>query len=194
MHKVLPKIYLFIDDFIPSELDHLNRNISIIYRNYKKKISNTKIILLKSYCKLHKRDLYIANDIKMAINHKLNGVYIPSFNKKLNLNVSSLPKNFILLGSAHNYQQISIKEAQGCSLIFLAPTFKVIKKKNYFGVTRFNLLTLNQKSKFVALGGINNFTIKSVGLLRCVGYSGISWIKKNGLRNIRPFLNNLSTN
>ena len=194
MQKKLPKVYLFIEDFIPSELDHLNKNISIIFRNYKKTISDDQLFALKTYCKSHKKDLYLANDIKRALKYKLSGVYIPSFNKKLNLNVSSLPKNFILLGSAHNYQQISIKEAQGCSLIFLAPTFKVIKKKNYFGVTRFNLLTLNQKSKFVALGGINNFTIKSVGLLRCVGYSGISWIKKNGLRNIRPFLNNLSTN
>jgi len=194
MQKKLPKVYLFIEDFIPSELDHLNKNISIIFRNYKKTISDDQLFALKTYCKSHKKDLYLANDIKRALKYKLSGVYIPSFNKKLNLNVSSLPKNFILLGSAHNYQQISIKEAQGCSLIFLAQTFKVIKNKNFFGFTRFHLLNLNQKPKFVALGGINNFTIKSVGLLRCVGYSGISWIKKNGLRNIRPFLNNLSTN
>ena len=191
---MLPKIYLFIDDFIPSELDHLNRNISIIYRNYKKKISNTKIILLKSYCKLHKRDLYIANDIKMAINHKLNGVYIPSFNKKLNLNAFTLPKNFLILGSAHNQTEIRIKANQGCSLIFLAPIFRVNKKFKYLDVTKFNLLTLNHKNKFIALGGINDFTLRRIGLLRCVGFSGISWIKKNGLKNIRPFLNNLCTN
>jgi thiamine-phosphate pyrophosphorylase len=194
MQKKIPKVYLFIEDFIPSELNRLDKNISIIFRNYKKTINDSKIFALKNYCKFHKRDLYLANDIKRAIKYKLNGVYIPSFNKKLNLNAFSLHKNFMLLGSAHNQLEIKVKETQGCSLIFLAPTFKVNKKKNYFGITKFNLLTLNQKSEFIALGGINEFTIKKVGLLRCVGYSGISWIKKNGLKNIRPFLNNLSTN
>ena len=190
MQSVLPKIYLFIDDFIPSELNLLNKNVSIIFRNYEKKISNSVILALKNYCKSKKRDLYLANDIKRSLKYKLNGVYIPSFNWKLNFNTFSLPKNFIFLGSAHNQHEVNIKETQGCSIIFLAPTFKVKKKKNYLGVTKFNLLTLNRKSKFIALGGINEFTIKRVGLLRSVGYAGISWIKKNGLKNIRPFLNN----
>ena len=194
MQKNFPKIYLFIEDFIPSELNLLNKNISIIFRNYKKTISDSSLIALKTYCKHHKRDLYLANNIKKAIRHKLSGVYIPSFNKKLNSNVFSLPKNFLLLGSAHNQREINIKKSQGCSLIFLAPIFKVGKKTNYLGVNKFNLLTLNQKTKFVALGGINEFTIKKISLLRCVGFSGISWIKKNGLRNIRPFLNNLDSN
>tara|TARA_B110000971_G_scaffold1757_1_gene1974 strand:+ start:368 stop:952 length:585 start_codon:yes stop_codon:yes gene_type:complete len=194
MQKKLPKIYIFIEDFIPLELDKLNKNISIIFRNYKKPIIDSVIVALSAYCKSNKRDLYLANDIKKAIKYKLNGVYIPSFNNKLNLHTFSLPKNFKLLGSAHNRFEINIKETQGCSLIFIAPVFKVSKKNNFFGVTRYNLLTLNQKSKFIVLGGINEITIKKVGLLRCVGFSGISWIKKNGLKNIRPFLNNLSTN
>ena len=191
---MLPKIYLFIEDFIPLELDMLHKNISIIFRNYEKSINDDVMVSLSAYCKFHKRDLYLANDIKRAIKHKLNGVYIPSFNKKLNLCTFSLPKQFIILGSAHNQQEINIKKTQGCSLIFLAPIFKVSKKNDFFGVNRYNLLTLNQKSKFIVLGGINEITIKKVGLLRCVGYSGISWIKKNGLKQIRPFLNNLSTN
>ena len=194
MQKTLPKIYLFIEDFIPLELDKLNKNISIIFRNYEKPISDSIIMALSSYCKSHKRNLYLANDVKRAIKHKLDGVYIPSFNKKLNLCTFPLRKNFILLGSAHNQLEINVKKTQGCSLIFLAPVFKVSKKNNFFGVTRYNLLTLNQKSSFIALGGINEITIKKVKLLRCVGFSGISWIKKNGLKQIRPFLNNLSTN
>jgi thiamine-phosphate pyrophosphorylase len=194
MQKKLPKVYLFIENFIPSELNLLNKDVSIILRNYKKTICDSEIIALKAYCKSHKRELYLVNDIKRALKHNVSGVYIPSFNNKLNLHVFSLPKNFTLLGSAHNHYQIRVKKLQGCSLVFLAPTFKVNKTKNYLGITKFNLLTLNYKSKFIALGGVNESTIKKVGLLRCVGYSGISWIKKNGLRNIRPFLNNLCTN
>ncbi len=133
-------------------------------------------------------------DIKLAIKYQLNGVYIPSFIKTKNFIISSKPKNFLVMGSAHNESEIKNKEDQGCTLIFLAPTFKVNKKKNYLGVNRFNLLTLHKKSNFIALGGINNKNIKELKLLNCVGFSGISWIKKNGLKKFRPFLNNLSTN
>ena len=51
MQKKLPKVYLFIEDFIPLELDLLNKNVSIILRNYKKTISDNEIIALKTYCK-----------------------------------------------------------------------------------------------------------------------------------------------
>ena len=34
MQKKLPKIYLFVEDFNSSYLNNLNKNISIIYRNY----------------------------------------------------------------------------------------------------------------------------------------------------------------
>ena len=178
MQKNLPKVYLFIEEFIPSELDYINKNISIIIRNYKKTISDSTLIAISNYCKYHKRDLFLANDIKRAFKHKLSGVYIPSFNRKINLKVFSLPKNFSLIGSAHNRLEINIKKAQGCSLIFLAPTFKVKKKLNYLGIVKFNLLTLNQKSNFIALGGVNKANLKKIRLLKCVGYSGISWIKK----------------
>ena len=157
-------------------------------------ISDSTIVALRDYCKFHKRDLYLANDFKRAIKYKLNGTYIPSFNKKMNLNIFSLPKNFSLLGSAHNLKELKTKEAQGCSLIFLAPTFKVDKKTNYLGIAKFNLLTLNKKSKFIALGGINEVNLKKVKLLRCAGFSGISWIKKSGLKQIRPLLRNLNSN
>ena len=81
MQNVEPKIYLFIENFIPSELYLLNKNISIILRNYQKIISGSEIVALRNFCKTHKRRLYLANDIKRAIKYKLNGVYIPSFNK-----------------------------------------------------------------------------------------------------------------
>ena len=130
----------------------------------------------------------------MAIKHQLNGVYIPSFIKTLNFSFISKPKDFLIIGSAHNKMEIKIKENQGCSLIFLAPTFKVIKKNNYLGVSRFNLLTLDNKNNFIALGGINVSNLNKLKLLNCDGFSGISWVKKNGLKKFRPFLNSLNSN
>tara|TARA_B110000503_G_C7040144_1_gene367866 strand:+ start:487 stop:1029 length:543 start_codon:yes stop_codon:yes gene_type:complete len=178
MQKKLPKIYLFVEDFNSSDLNNLNKNISIIYRNYKKKADESTILLLKNYCRINKRKFYLTIDIKMAIKHRLNGVYIPSFIKTLNFNSISKPKNFLIIGSAHNKMEIKTKENQGCSLIFLAPIFKVNKKNNYLGINRFNLLTLGEKNNFIALGGINKNNINKLKLLNCDGFSGISWIKK----------------
>jgi thiamine-phosphate pyrophosphorylase len=194
MQKKLPKIYLFVENFNPSDLNDLNKNISIIYRNYKKKTDESTILSLKNYCRINKRKFYLTIDIKMAIKHQLNGVYIPSFIKTSNFNFPSKPKKFLIIGSAHNKAEIKIKENQGCSLIFLAPTFKVDKKSNYLDISKFNLLTLDNKSNFIALGGINKNNIKKLNLLNCDGFSGITWIKKNGLKKFRPFLNNLNTN
>ena len=194
MQKKLPKIYLFVEDFNPSDLNNLNKNISIIYRNYKKKLNESTILSLKDYCRKNKRKFYLTIDIKMAIKHQLNGVYIPSFIKTLNFNFIPKPKNFLIIGSAHNKMEIKAKENQGCSLIFLAPTFKVNKKNNYLGVNKFNLLTLDNNNNFIALGGINESNVNKLKLLNCKGFSGISWIKKNGLKKFRPFLNSLNSN
>ena len=183
MQKKLPKVYLFIECFNPLELNGLNQNISIIYRNYKKKIDESTIISLKNYCKLNKRELYLALNIKLAIKHKLDGVYIPSFVKTKNFNFYPKPKNFFIIGSAHNKSEIINKRNQGCSSIFLAPIFKVNKKNNFLGVNRFNYLTLNFNEKFIALGGINQGNVKKLNLLNCNGFAGISWIKKTGLKN-----------
>ena len=185
---------MFVEEFSPSDLNNLNKNISIILRNYKKKIDESTILSLKNYCRVNKRKFFLTIDIKMAIKHQLNGVYIPSFIKTNNFNFPSKPKNFLIIGSAHNKAEIKVKENQGCGLIFLAPIFKVGKKNNYLDVNRFNILTLDNKSNFIALGGINKNNINRLKLLNCEGFSGISWIKKNGLNKFRPFLNNLDNN
>jgi len=67
MQKKLPKVYLFIDSFNPINLDGLNKNISIIYRNYKKKVDESTIISLKNYCRLNKREFFLTANIKLAI-------------------------------------------------------------------------------------------------------------------------------
>mgnify|MGYP000903441956 CR=1 FL=1 len=99
----------------------------------------------------------------------------------------SLPKNFDIIGSAHNIIEINIKLKQKCNEIFLSPVFKINKSKKFLGNNRFNLMTLNKKANFIALGGINEKNCKRIKLLRTNGFASISWAKKNGLRKLRPF-------
>jgi len=192
MEHYFSKIYHFIDDFKEKDIEYLPKNIALIYRNYEKKPSKILITKIRNYCKSKKIKFYLSNNYKMAINLNLDGVYLPAFNKEIKFNIFSKRKNFLVLGSAHNSQEIIIKQKQGCKLIFLAPIFKVNKKKHFLGISKFNQLSFNRKIKFIALGGINNSNIKKINLLNCYGFAGISWIKKNGLRKLRPFLNCLN--
>jgi thiamine-phosphate pyrophosphorylase len=182
------KVYCFVNEFNLTELSQLGKNINIIYRNYKNSCDFETILKLKEYCKKSYYKLYISNNFKLSIKFNLDGVYIPSFNKKINfVQKHSLPKNFKIVGSAHNITEINQKLSQGCNEIFLSPIFKVKKSKNFLGITKFNFMTLNHKVKFIALGGINEKNFNMLKLLKSKSFASISWAKKNGLSKLRPF-------
>ena len=184
----LSNVYYFIEDFNSNELLNLDKNINIIFRNYKLKDKEPIVIKLKEFCRKNGRKLFISNDYKLALKLNLDGLYIPSFNKNLNFKNLNIKKAFNLIGSAHNATELRIKKIQGCKTIFISPLFKT-KKSNYFlGVNRFNLINLKNDVKTIALGGINNFNIKKLKLTKSLGFASISWIKKNQPKKIRLVL------
>jgi thiamine-phosphate pyrophosphorylase len=188
MQKKSFKIYCFVDEFNLSDLHQLSKDINIIYRNYDNIDHLQNIIKLKKYCKDLNIKFYLSNNIKLSIKLGLDGVYIPSFNKKINyIQNYSLPRNFNIIGSAHNIVEINLKLKQKCNEIFLSPIFKVDKSEKNLGIMKFNLMTLNKKAYFIALGGINEQNYKMIKLLKINGFASISWAKKNGLRKLRPF-------
>jgi thiamine-phosphate pyrophosphorylase len=188
MQKNSFKIYSFVNEFNLSDLHQLSKDICIIYRNYDKINHLDNILKLKKYCKNIKTKFYLSKDIKLSIKLGLDGVYIPSFNKKINyVQNYSLPQNFNIIGSAHNITEINLKLKQKCNEIFLSPVFKVNKSNKFLGINRFNFMILNKKAYFIALGGINKKNYKSIKLLSAYGFASISWAKKNGLRKLRPF-------
>jgi thiamine-phosphate pyrophosphorylase len=124
----------------------------------------------------------------LAIKFKTDGIYIPSFNKRITLNKASLGKNFKIIGSAHNQMEIKKKIDQGCEAIFLSPVFRIEKSKKYLGVCRFGLLTLKYRRKFIALGGIRKKNINILKMLNIHGIAGISFLKKNRPEFLGRFL------
>lgn len=119
----------------------------------------------------------MAENIRMATKLKLDGIYIPSFNKDLKIKYFK-NKNLDIIGSAHNLKEIKIKEKQGVSKIFLSPLFRIKKRKKYLDLMKFNLLSKYTNKKVIALGGINKFNIKKLSLIDCCGFAGISFFKK----------------
>jgi thiamine-phosphate pyrophosphorylase len=172
---MLPNKYYFINKFDTNYIDRQDKNTAIIYRNYN--LNNDKKIALKfkKYCKKKGYKFFLANNIKLAIHLKLDGAYIPSFNKDIKHLSFSFLKNFTIIGSAHNNKEIKIKELQGVNIIFLSSLFK--KNKNYLGINKFKLLSKLTSKKIIALGGISNKNLKKITLLKCFGFSGISYFE-----------------
>ena len=127
---------------------------------------------------MNKRQFYLANNLRLAINLDLDGAYIPSYNNKLDILKYNRRKNFLLLGSAHNIYEIKTKEKQGVEIIFLSPLFKTKNYKQALKVIKFNILAKMTKKKIVALGGINKKNLKNLKITNAYGFSGISYFLK----------------
>ena len=175
MHNKIPTKYYFINKLDTNIINKQDKSTAFIYRNYSKQININTIIKIKRICKLRKSKFFLSNNIRLANQLKLDGAYIPAFNhdkKHLSYNIS---KNFMLIGSAHNYKEIKIKEKQRVSVIFLSSIFK--QNVNYLGLNKFRLLSNLTKKKIIALGGISKKNIKKLNLTNSFGIAGISFFE-----------------
>ena len=75
--------YYFISECDTNLINNQDRSTNIIYRNYNKEVSIKKILELKNFCRKRGNKLFLSNNIKLAMNLGLNGVYLPSFNRLL---------------------------------------------------------------------------------------------------------------
>ena len=113
MHYKSLKKYYFIKSLDTKNIKKQDKETIIIYRNYtSSKNDINKILKLKKFFKKKGNKFFIANNIKLALKLRLDGAYIPSFNKKLSHLSYSFYPNFIIIGSAHNLKEIRIKELQ----------------------------------------------------------------------------------
>ena len=81
MHKNLPNLYIFLDQYSNQIFKNNNINIGIIYRNYKDPKRERELIKIASICKKKRYQLFISNNVRLALKVKADGIYIPSFNK-----------------------------------------------------------------------------------------------------------------
>ena len=168
--------YYFIDKFETNNIDNQSQQTSIIYRNYSSKIENENLILkIKAHCKKKGIKFYLSNNIKLAMRLNLDGAYIPSFNKSTKHLAYTYRKKFEIIGSAHNLNEIRIKEKQKVLRIFVSSLFK--RNKNFLGINKFKILANLTKKDVVALGGISQNNIKKLQLLKCQDLAGISFFE-----------------
>ena len=170
------KKYYFINKFDTNNIDKQDKQTTIIYRNYSKKIIDQNLILeIKRYCKKKLIKFFLSNNVKLAIQLDLDGAYIPSFNKSLSHLAYKYKKKFEIVGSAHNLKEIRIKEKQNVKKIFLSSLFK--KNNNFLGINKFKILSKTTDKSIVALGGISNLNLKKLMLLNQKDFAGISYFE-----------------
>ena len=175
MHVNFLSKYYFINNCDTNNLIKLDKDTAIIFRNYNSVNNLNTILNLKRFCKINGYKFFLSNNVKLALNLKLDGAYIPSFNKSTKHLSFSLTKKFLLIGSAHNNKEIKVKEKQMVKIIFLSSIFK--KNKNYLGINKFKLLSKLTNNKVIALGGISNKNLKKLKLVKCFGFAGISFFE-----------------
>ena len=151
--------------------------MGIIYRNYNAEKRENELVKIAKACKKNRNQLFVSNDVKLAIKVKAEGIYIPSFNKTKGF--SNLEKkNIKILGSAHNQKEIQKKISQNCTAIFLSPIFYIEKSNKFLGVHKFNYLAYSNTANIFALGGISESNIHKLKLLNIKGFGGIRMFKK----------------
>ena len=177
MHLKTLKNYYFVKSFDINNLQNQSKETIIIYRNYtSSNINIINLLKLKNFLKKKGNKFLLANNFKLALKLRLDGVYLPSFNKELSHLTYSTFTNFIILGSAHNLKEIRIKELQKVQKIFLSSLFK--KNDNYLGLYKFKNLKNYTKKKIVALGGISKVNINQIKLINEISsFAGISYFE-----------------
>ena len=177
MHDDYKIKYYFIDNFDTKNIDKVDKQTVVIFRNYDlNKKDETLLLKIKKYCTKKKIKFYISNNVKLALKLNLDGAYIPAFNKSFKHLNYSFKKKFEIIGSAHNINEIRIKEIQQVKKIFISSLFKI--NKNYLGINKFKLMCRLTRKQIVALGGISKKNIKKLKLVNCSDFAGISYFKK----------------
>ena len=174
------KYFLIIESIKDIDLKNIKKRnkFFIIYRKYKKIDKLSDLLEFRRICKAKDIKFFVSNDIKLAIFLKSDGIYLSSYNKSLKfLNYKKL--NFKIIGSAHNFREISVKVNQGCELILLSKLFLVDYDKNSpsLGVIKFNYFFKITKT-LIPLGGIKGHNLNYLKNIPCEGFALLSEIKK----------------
>ena len=189
MHKYLPNLFVFLDQYNSQIFENNNTNLGVIYRNYNDPKREIKLIKIAKACKKKRYQLFVSNNIKLALKVRADGIYIPSFNRtKKFFNLEK--KNLTILGSAHNQKELQEKISQKCRAIFLSPIFYVEKSINFLNVYKFNSLSRSNKVNILALGGITEHNVHKLRLLHTKGFGGIGIFKKKPALKRPVFLKN----
>jgi len=175
------KYFLLIENTKDINLKNIKiyNKFIIIYRNNGIMENINVLKEFRKKCRLKLIEFYIANDMKLCVMLKSDGIYLSSFNK--NLKASHLKNNkFKIIGSAHNFSEIIYKVKQNCTYVLFSKLFKVDYSKDspFLNIVKFNLYMNKFNTKLIPLGGIKLSNLNKLKTASCEGLALLSEIKK----------------
>tara|TARA_B100000575_G_C23094422_1_gene631115 strand:+ start:660 stop:1232 length:573 start_codon:yes stop_codon:yes gene_type:complete len=181
MFIIKNKYFLIIKNINDINLNILKKHnkFIIIYRSDKINDKINDIIQFRKKCRLKKIKFYIANNLKLCVLTKSDGVYLSSYNRSFKpLNIKK--SNFDIIGSAHNFREINLKIKQGCNYILLSKLFLVQYDKTapYLGLVKYSKHINEFCKDLIPLGGININNLLKLKNLNCKGFAVMSEVKK----------------
>ena len=181
------KYFLIIESIKDLDLRNIkiHNKFNVIYRNFEKSKNIDDIKKFRKQCKLKQIKFFIANDTKLAIAVKADGLYVSAFNKNLK-SLHYKKSNFSIIGSAHNMKEIKLKILQGCNYILLSKLFKVDynDKAPHLGIIKFNIFCNKISKNLVALGGIKIEKLNYLKDINCKSIAILSELKKKPVKII----------
>jgi thiamine monophosphate synthase len=175
------KYFLIIQSIRDINLRNIKKynKFTIIYRNKEIKDNINDLIKFRKKCRLRAIGFYVANNIKLGVLLKSDGIYLSSYNRTFKtLNLKNL--NLKIIGSAHNVNEIALKLKQGCDYILLSKLFLVDynNRSPFLGIVKFNKYLNTISNKLVPLGGVKLSNLNKMKLLNCETFAIMSEIKK----------------
>ena len=181
MYAFKKKYFLIIESIKDLDLRNIkiHNKFNVIYRNFNKSENIDGIKKFRNQCKLKQIKFFIANDTKLAVAVKADGLYISAFNKNLK-SLHYIKSNFSIIGSAHSMKEIKLKILQGCNYILLSKLFKVDydDKAPHLGIIKFNIFYNKMSKNLVALGGIKIEKLNHLKHINCKSIAILSELKK----------------
>ncbi len=175
------KYFFIIENIKDIKLNNIKRinKYNIIYRFKDKQENLDKLLIFRKNCKAKGINFYVANDIKLAVLVKADGLYISAYNQNLRLR-KIRNTNLQIIGSAHNLRELHIKKLQGCAEIIYSRIFETSYpyKEGFLGVIKFNLLKKSRKENLIPLGGIRTENLNKIKMISCNSFVVLSEIKK----------------
>ena len=149
------KYFLIIERIKDINLCNIKKYKIYYYLQIKEiKDSLDNLLKFRKECFSKKIKFYIANNLRLCILLKSDGIYLSSYNKSFKpLNV--IKPHFDIIGSAHNFKEIFEKRKQGCKLIILSKLFIVDYNQNspYLGLIKYNKFSYHFSKKLYTFGG-----------------------------------------
>jgi len=171
------------------------KNISIIYNTLNKSENLKKLRKIQIFCKKNNIKLYIANNYKLAIRVKSDGIFLNNqFKQKLIFNFKRL--NFKTIIGVHSQQEYYQKTKEAFESTIVSPIFynKKYSRNKILNPIKFNLLSLYWEKRKYALGGINMNNLKKIYLTTSYGVGFISLIEDLKIKKPVCFFNRRAFN